>query len=139
MPVSAEGLSRTKAAGQLSDLAERDFRALHIGDVSRGWTPAEPFDECMNRSGLADSDYFDAAIRKIARVTATTELLRALPRRGAIENALHAPGHVTAPRDDRRQGNSTRVAAGLGGTERFGSFVPCRDGIAPSFAISAPL
>jgi hypothetical protein len=50
---------------------------------------------------LANSEHFDAAVGKIARVAATTELLRTLPRRGAIENALHAPGYETAPCDDR--------------------------------------
>jgi len=61
----------------------------------------EPFDECVDRSGLANSKHFDAAVRKIVRVAAATELVRTLSRRGAIENALHAPGYETAPCDDR--------------------------------------
>jgi hypothetical protein len=62
---------------------------------------SEPFDQSVNRSGLANSQHFDAAVRKVVRVAATAELLRTLPCRGAIENALHAPGYETAPCDDR--------------------------------------
>jgi hypothetical protein len=102
------------------------------------WALSKPFDERMDRSRLTDCKHFDATVGKIPRVAATIELLCALTRRGAVENALHAPGHVTAPCNDRRQGRSTRVAAGLGRAERFCSFVAGRDGVAPSFAVSAP-
>ena len=102
------------------------------------WALSEPFDERVDRSRISDCEHFDSAVRKIPRVAPTTELLCALTGRGAVENALHAPGHVTAPCNDRRQGGSTRVAAGLGRAERFCSFVAGRDGAAPSFAVSAP-
>src|SRR5688572_6537891 len=104
-----------------------------------GWALSEPLDQRMYRRGLADCEYFAATVRKVARVAATTELLRPLASRCAIENALHAPGHVTAPCDEGRQGNSTRVTAGLGGAERFRSFVARGLGIAPCLAICAPL
>ncbi len=103
-----------------------------------GWALAEPLDQRLYRCGLADCEYFDATVGKIARVAATTELLRPLASRRAIENALHAPGHVTAPCDEGRQENSTRVAAGLGGAKRFRGFVARRLGVAPRLAIRAP-
>src|SRR5688572_1429732 len=104
-----------------------------------GWALSEPLDQRMYRRGLADCEYFDTTIRKVARVAAATELLRPLASRCAIENALHAPGHVTAPCNEGRQGNSTRVAAGLGCAERFRGFVARRLRIAPRLAIRAPL
>src|SRR5688572_18910032 len=88
--------------------------------------------------GLADCEYFDTTIRKVARVAPATELLRPLASRCAIENALHAPGHITAPCNESRQENSTRVAAGLGCAERFRGFVARSLGIAPRLAICAP-
>ena len=60
---------------------------------------SEPLDQRVYCRGLADCEYFDTTIRKVARVAAATELLRPLASRCAIENALHAPGHVTAPCD----------------------------------------
>ena len=65
------------------------------------WALSEPFDERMDGNRITDREHFDATVRKIPRVAATTEILCTLPRRSTVENALHAPGHVTAPCNDR--------------------------------------
>jgi hypothetical protein len=92
---------RAEGGRQLAELGECHFSAFHMGHVG-GWRAlSEPLDESMNGGGLTNGKHLDATVRKIVRVAATAKLLRTLPRRGAIENALHAPGYETAPCDER--------------------------------------
>ncbi len=72
-------LSGAERGRQLSDFIRPQLCALHVCDVCGGRALSEPLDERMDRSGLADREHFDATVSEIARVAATTELLRTLP------------------------------------------------------------
>jgi hypothetical protein len=93
-------LAGAETVWYLAELTQSHVAALDLQHVRRWRALPEPLDQGAYGGGLADGEHLDSAIRKVARVAAATQLLRTLTRRRAIENALHAPGHVTAPRND---------------------------------------
>jgi hypothetical protein len=84
----------------LTEFIDSHLHDLHVRYTSGRGAKPKPINELIHGVRFGDRKNFDTAIREISGITSTAELDRFLPRRCAIEHALHPTRYVTATRND---------------------------------------